>query len=179
MDMNYIMCLLSMFPDGRVWPKVKGSGLYLLCVGMSREFVRINTRVNDALDEIFPPSAVEMLDEWEEVFGLPDTCIAASGVPQTIQARQKALTEKLFDTGGQDIAYYEAYAARYGFDITITETGPYEWAVSSSLYNITVFRAGRNTAGDALRQWENDSLECLFEEIKPAHTLVTYSYEGV
>jgi uncharacterized protein YmfQ (DUF2313 family) len=38
------------------------------------------------------------------------------------------------------------------------------------------FRAGLSAAGERLRTWGNDTLECKLNQLKPAHTIALFAY---
>ena len=52
----------------------------------------------------------------------------------------------------------------------------FSWFVTATEFELTDFKVGLNTVGQPLRQWFNLELECLFNEIKPAHTFVFFNY---
>ena len=97
--------------------------------------------------------------------------------------------------GDQSRQYYIDVAARLGYQITITEFDTFEagdhagdlvngenwryaWRVNAPEVTITEFIAGGSSAGDPLRDWGNEQLECVINRLKPAHTLAQFAYGG-
>ena len=92
--------------------------------------------------------------------------------------------------------YFEAVAAELGYQVTITEFFPFRagaskagdpaagdawafaWQVNAPETTIWEFKAGHSTAGEPLRTWGNEKLECVIERLKPAHTEVLFAYGG-
>ncbi|WP_233131595.1 hypothetical protein [Histophilus somni] len=54
----------------------------------------------------------------------------------------------------------------------------YSWRVRvfSNTQQVILFRAVMNTAGDKLNSYSDSLIETLFEELKPAHTYVSFEY---
>lgn len=154
---------------------------------------RLQARLNDLIAEIFPCELdpPELLPEWEATLGLPDACI---GELASIQERVMAVCAKFRARGGQSAEYYIAIAKALGFDITIEEFAPFRvgmnkagdplygqawahtWRVTVTEFEIVEFRTGQSVTSDPLRSWGNRLLECVLAEIKPAHTVLQFSY---
>jgi uncharacterized protein YmfQ (DUF2313 family) len=153
---------------------------------------RLNTRVNQLLTDAFPRLTHELLPEWEDSLGLPDPCI---GEVSTTQERRAQVLAKLTGTGGQSKAYFIGYAADLGYTITIEEYSPFRmgqhgmgqplgghdwahtWAVVAPATTVTPFTVGLSATGEPLQAWGNASLQCLLEEIAPAHTELLFVYQ--
>ncbi len=67
--------------------------------------------------QTFPSAITYSLPDWENEYGLPDTCLSVSGTSQRIAA----VRSKFGAIGGQSPAYYVCLAASLGYDITIEE----------------------------------------------------------
>ena len=131
------------------------------------------------------------MSQWEKVCGLPDECSALS---ETLAARRGAVLAKLTALGGQTPDYFIELAATLGYQIGIYEFQPCragltragdhcggdDWAhafrVEGPETSVFVFRAGQSQAGDNLRTWGNEKLECTIETHKPAHSTVLFAY---
>ena len=50
------------------------------------------------------------------------------------------------------------------------------WQVNAPEASIVEFDAGRSSAGEPLRSWGNELLECVINRLKPAHTYVLFAY---
>ena len=82
---------LSLLPEGRIWNKLSDSFLFKLCEGMGVEFSRIKERGEDLRVEIQPALTQELLEDWERVFGLPDSCDPEAQSLTVNQRRQRLL----------------------------------------------------------------------------------------
>ena len=125
-----------------------------------------------------PSRSLEMLREWETVWGLPDPC---TGALSTLQERRAALMARIMSVGGQSPGYFIRLAATLGYTITITENvggDPTVWRVNAPTTTVRWFRAGRSRAGEQIRSWGNDLLECGIEAAAPAHLTLLFGYGG-
>lgn len=184
--------LRALLPPGRAFPREPGMELGRLLDAMAQELARVDARGLDLIQEALPSSTNELLPDWERAAGLPDPC---TGQLATRQARRAALVSKLASTGGQSPAYFIEIAAELGFEVTIDEFRPfragwssagdelsngdwrYTWRVNAPDTTVVEFRAGQSSAGEPLRTWGNDLLECRIAQLKPAHTHVLFAYQ--
>ena len=184
--------LKALLPPGQAFPRDPGTTLNDLLDGMSIEFARLDERASVLPQEANPASSLELLSDWERVAGLPDKCSGA--LEETLQGRRNALLAKLTNTGGQSVGYFIELAASLGYTVTIEvfrpfragmsvsgdalTNGPwvYAWLVRAPEASVTEFRAGLSAAGERLRTWGNDTLECKLNQLKPAHTVALFAY---
>jgi uncharacterized protein YmfQ (DUF2313 family) len=188
---DYQNHLAALLPPGPAWPSDDGGDMEELLLGLAQELARIDARVDDLIAEADPRYTQALLSEWERVLALPDVCITAVGA-QSTQERRSALVSKLIQIGGQSAAYYIAVAAALGFSITITEFNPFVWTMPLSLpmcgmdwqfvWQVNAPLVSRrywlctDPASDPMSTWGNGLLECVLNRIKPAHTLILFSY---
>lgn len=184
--------LKALLPPGQAFPRDPGTTLHDLLDGMSIELSRLDGRASVLPQEANPATSLELLPDWERVVGLPDKC---SGViEETLQGRRNALLTKLTSTGGQSPTYFIELAASLGYTVTIEEFRPFRagvsvagdlltngpwvhtWLIRAPEVSITEFRAGLSAAGERLRTWGNDTLECKINQLKPAHTIALFAY---
>jgi len=189
---DYLEQLKTLLPPGQAFPREAGTTLHDLLDGMSIELARVDGRGEALPIEANPASTNELLSDWERVAGLPDKC---SGVlEETLQGRKNALLTKLTSTGGQSAPYFIELAASLGYEVTIEVFRPFRagrsragdlltngpwaftWLIRAPEVSVTEFRAGRSAAGERLRTWGNDTLECKINQLKPAHTLALFAY---
>src|SRR6185369_8699167 len=189
----YRDAILSLLPRGRVWSKEPGSLQYRLADGFAQTFERLDARAQSLLVDLFPAFTVELLPEWEASLGLPDPC---EGADQTIEQRRLQVVTKLTVGGGQSIAYFVTVLDRLGYtNATITEYAPFRIGVSPVglplldddwwfAWNINLpdvrafyFSAGESAVGEALATYSGESVFCVIEALKPAHTIVTYTFD--
>ena len=188
---DYQRQLIDLLPPGPAWSRNPESILGKLLHGQGEELARVHNRALDLIEEADPRTTLELLPDWERVAGLPEPCVDP---PDTLDERRTALVDKLTRLGGQSRQFFIDLAAKFGFVVTITEFKPftagslagdpvnseewqYAWQVNAPDTTITsVFRAGQSFAGDPLRDWGNELLECLINRFKPAHTHVEFVY---
>lgn len=192
---DYLGALQALMPRGRVWPRDLDAAQTGLLLALAQAYERNDARSRVLLIDSFPPTAVELLPEWEATLGLPDSC---GGSPETIQERQARVVVKLQEPGGMSRAYFLNLAAVLGYaDMTIAEFGPtncemacevavmdeqfrFLWKVNIPHQgdNHAVFRAGIRC--DArIDSYAFGVLECQLMRLKPAHTQVIFTYKEV
>lgn len=178
-------------PRGKVWPKDSDAVQTKTLAGLATPFQQHNDRANYLLVDAFPPTAEELLPEWEATLGLPDPC---AGPQPSIAQRQAQVLARFAGVGGQSPGYFISYAAKLGYTVTIKQYKPFrmgqssmgdqlggsEWAfvwdVDAPLNTITRFAMGQSAMGDPLAAWGNQVLECELSTYAPAHTLVRFTY---
>lgn len=185
----YARMLKALLPRGALWNLESDSNLSKSLLAMADELARIDARGDDLIREIDPRTTSELLADFERVYGLPDPC---AGEDQSTAQRIASLVAKITSTGGQTKAYYIGIAAALGFTITIDEFSEYEveddvespvydvawnfaWQVNAPLETIIELTV-EDTVEDPLATFGNDQLECVLEEIKPAHTTIIFAY---
>lgn len=190
-EAQYKEHLMGLLPRGLAWSRLFGSVLSYLMSGIAAELARIDARGDNILREVIPTSTVELIAEWEATCGLPDPCITAA---QTLEERRNAVKGVLTNSGGQSRQFFIDLAAALGYTITITEYRPFRvgfsavgdalsngdwaftWLVTSPAGAVTYFRAGISAVGDPLVKFNDELLECVFNKLKPAHTLALFAY---
>lgn len=190
---QYAEHLDALLPQGLAWPRESDARMRELTRALAEELSRVDLRGDDLLGEVLPSTTVEMLTDWERAAGLPDPCVPSG---QTLQERRNALLTRLSGTGGQSRAFFIALAESLGFTITITEFSPFRtgiscagdplcgedwlfvWRINAPESTIIEFRAGISAVGEPLRKWGNELLECVFNRVKPAHTVLLFGYDG-
>ncbi|EPY01345.1 YmfQ family protein [Magnetospirillum fulvum] len=185
----YLSQLQALLPTGAAWPREPDTVLTNVLLAMADGLARAHNRALDLIEEADPRTTLELLTDWERVCGLPDPC---SGPAATIAERRAQVVARLTATGGQSPAYYVVLAAALGFEITITERRarfhgrrthgtPYGGREMQFIWEVhlppeTVFRRrhGRGYHGEPYASWGAQSLICMLERLKPAHTIIWY-----
>ncbi len=188
---DYQRALWNLMPRGRAWNKEPGSVQSQVLLGLSQAFARLNDRSNNLIADSFPLETYELLPEWEESVGLPDSC---AGLGATVQARRATMLAKFINTGGQSVQAMTDFANLLGFTISITEYAPFRvgqqrtgaplngqdwaftWAINSPTNTLFSFRTGESAVGEPLSSWSNAALICSMEKISPAHTVLQFIY---
>lgn len=161
---------------------------------LSAEGAALDTALSSAdvvANSIAPFYAGALLTDWERVSGLTPAVGAA------YQTRLQAVLAKLAETGGLSIPYFKKLAAGLGYAIDIVEPQPFRagagrvgdtiyapevvwvWQVivtGGSTARAVYFRAGSSVAGERLLDFQDQVIESLFEDLKPAHTFVYFAY---
>lgn len=194
---RYARLIRKLFPSGWAWTRVNDpdSTLHKLLNAMSIEFCRVDERGRQLINEVDPTTTNELLEDWERLLGLPDECDSTS--EQSLQERRRRVIQVLTTRGGQNEQFYKDLAANFGFDVDVisAEDQPpfqagkskagdrltnglwrYAFIIKAPAEFLTYFRAGQSAAGDRLVTVGNNTLKCLMEKYKPAHTIVLFNF---
>lgn len=185
---DFAIALQRLLPLGGVWPREPGTVQSQVIAALTPAFSRLAARDDHLLVDAFPTSAVELLPEWEATLGLPDPC---AGAAPTLEQRQAQVAARIREQGGQSVPYFQAYAARIGAAIEITEFAPsrfgrpfgrafgglawaYAWRVRAS----TIPEPGSGPFAGAYAALGRAVLRCELTRIKPAHTVLQFLFVG-
>lgn len=169
----YVAQLQALLPPGHAFTRAPDAVLTKFLQAWADEFARLDARVDALLIEIDPTKTTEIIDEFEVMAGLPDTCIGALA---TLADRRTAVKGRLTATGGQSRAYFIALAASVGYTITITEPALHTWQINATGVANTA-RVGTARVGDQLRTWGAEKiLECTIARYAPAHAVLIFNY---
>lgn len=141
------------------------------------------------LTEFDPARTSEALADWERNYGLPDQCTPADLV---LAQRTAFLLRKIASTGGQSRAYMVASGLAAGYVITITEfdahsvlsgvddalhdlDAPFMWQANVPLPSGALYSV-ESGVDEPLETGAIYAIECLLNQIKPAHTLLLINY---
>ena len=195
---DYRGLLVDLLPKGPAWNRRPNSWLGKLLSAFAEELQRIHTAAADLLAGARPSGALLHLTDWETELGLPGPC--SPSLPPTDAARLSQIVQKANNSGGCTAAYFEEVAAIFGYNATVSESYPsaypfkagrakagdalsqgpglFQWVVNITIPadSVHVFTAGSGKAGNPLRWWSLEELECFFETLKPAHTRVHFTY---
>ena len=174
-DESQLGTLQALMPHGPAWPIDLGLNLVEFERALSYEFARVQRRVTDLINEIFPDTIYEMLADQERVWGLPDLC----SQPTTISGRRTALQGKMVGFGDPDITNIELailglnYVASVQTPIRTANLFTCDSACDSSLYGSqwlfwwrVVTITGANDA----------ELACVLESLTPDHTVRSMNF---
>ena len=129
------------------------------------------------LDECFSDTSTDLLGEYERVYGIED------GSGESTTTRRAAIQTKQQERGKLDKQYYIDLGATLGYTVSIVEgeslpflvgvTVPPATALPNSVFSPTIVFTWLVTVTGASSA---DDLEALFLRLKPAWTLVEYTY---
>lgn len=186
---QYRQMLGALLPRGPAWDADD-----LLLTGLAPSLAEVHGRGDALMLEIDPRSVTELIDRYETISGLPDSC-APAGV-QTLQQRRQRLDAKLNLAGGINETFYLAQLETLGYTgVTITRYNKsqfnclsdctdslysdewrYYWQVNMPLSTqITPMTAISNST-DSLRTWGDTTAECVLNKLAPSHTYVIFRY---
>jgi uncharacterized protein YmfQ (DUF2313 family) len=186
----YLDQLQALLPPGAAWPREADATLTALLSAWAEELARVDARASDLVEEADPRTTFELLPDWERVAGVPAPCL--EGLDQTVQQRRNALVGQLTALGGASRAYFIGVAAALGFEIAITEFRPhtvnddveaeilgdswaFAWRVNSAEAPV-IELVVTDDVEQPLAAWGNDLLECALGRLKPAHTVLLFTY---
>jgi len=190
---DYLNLLKSLLPTGKAWNIEKNSFFYSILESISDEFTRVESRIQNLLEELNPTKTNEMLLDWEKLLGLPSNC-QGSISDLTYQARKKLVYTYYTMTGGTRPEYYKDLIRNFGFEVEINEiknfrtgisrvgdplaNGDWIHAFEVKTIDAPVFRfsTGLNVVGDPLVTQSNGLIKCIIEENKPAHVVAIYTF---
>lgn len=130
---EFVRHMQALLPPGKAWTRRLDALLTKLLEGWAPELARAQARAACLLSEFNPATAIELLDEHEEINGLPDPC---GTPPSTTEARQAAMAARLLDRAGHNPADYVAVCEAFGHAGATVHRRPYP-----------PFRAGIGRAG--------------------------------
>jgi uncharacterized protein YmfQ (DUF2313 family) len=186
---QYRQMLGTLLPRGTAWDSDD-----LLLTGFAPSLAAVHGRGDALMLETDPRSVTELIDRYENISGLPDSC-APPGV-QTLQQRRQRLDAKLNLAGGINEAFYLAQLEALGYiGVTITRYNKsqfnclsdctdslysddwrYYWQVNMpTATQITEMTAISNST-DSLRMWGDTIAECVLTKLAPSHTYVIFKY---
>lgn len=191
-ETDYLRQLQALLPPGPAWSKEDDAPTSRLLGALAAELARVDGRAWQLIEEADPRTTAELFLDWERVAGLPDACAEAFGGEQTMEQRRNALVGRLTTLGGQSPEYFIGLAAALGYAITITEfrvhtveddvehplydeAWNFAWQINAALNSVTEITVD-STVEDPLAAWGNALLECVIERLKPAQSIVIFSY---
>ncbi|MEN3753815.1 YmfQ family protein [Mangrovibacter sp. SLW1] len=186
---QYRQMLGVLLPRGPAWDPDD-----LLLTGLAPSLFRVHTRGNDLMDEIDPRTVTELIDRYETISGLPDSCTPDG--TQTLSERRQRLDAKLNLAGGINEAFYQAQLEALGYpDATITRYQKSQFTCNSlctdSLFSnewryywqVNIPESAQITAmtcvdtcTSSLRAWGDTVAECVISKLAPSHTYVIFRY---
>lgn len=189
---DYCNAFLRCLPTGPVWPRDPDAMPYQVALALYSCYATSGVAAAALLVDAFPATAVGLLPEWESALGLPDPC---AGEAPTIELRRSQVVARLTDPGGCSIAYFVAYAAALGYDITIDQFRPrrfgdpfgqpmnglawaFAWQVDVPEFTTTSRKFG-DAFGEPFATWGSTVLLCELQRLAPAHTTIIFSFTGV
>lgn len=194
---QFLSILQKFLPEGAAWPRALDSVLAKLLSSFAYLFSLIDLRLRDLLAELNPATADQLLSDWEAFVGACDAC--CTSVAGTVAERRARVVARLNEQGSLSRAYFLQLAADLGYaDTTITECEPltcdmdcdsyvmegdlwrYVWMVNLPHQgNNYTYATADSLCDELIDSYVFGALECVFMRLKPAHTYVIFTYEGL
>ncbi|HHL0201221.1 YmfQ family protein [Raoultella ornithinolytica] len=186
---QYQQMLSALLPRGPAWNLDD-----LVLAGFAPSLASVHGRGDALMKEIDPRSATELMERFETITGLPDSC-APPGT-QTLQQRRQRLDAKLNLPGGINEAFYLGQLEALGYTgVTITRYNKsqftclsdctdslysddwrYYWQVNMPVSTQLTPMTAISNCTDSLRTWGDTVAECVLEKLAPSHTYVIFRY---
>lgn len=187
-EKSYTDRIIKLLPKG-LFAVNEESNIYKLIKVIASECVNINDNVKLLNNESDPLKTDQFLTLWENEYGLPEDCIT------TNVNRKQELIRKYLSFGGNSPAYFEYVAGLVGVTIRVTDENKstmmncedncdsavvaqdmnFVWYVEIFGATKTIMNCEYNCESP-LDSVEGATLECFFNKIKPAHTIIRYIY---
>ncbi|EOU1296213.1 DUF2313 domain-containing protein [Cronobacter sakazakii] len=183
---EYTRLLKRLLPPGPAW-----EGNNPLLEGLAPSLARVHAQSSALMREIDPGAAVQLLDRYEALCGLPDECTIEE--TQTLSQRQRRLAAKINGYGGINEAFYRRQLDALGYrsvsitqyqneaenprpDIATDDDYRYLWQVNiPTLATIDVMTCASSCV-DSLRTWGDTVIECVINKLAPSHTEAVFAY---
>ncbi|WP_406236888.1 putative phage tail protein [Acetobacter orientalis] len=171
---QYAQRLLDLLPEGKAWPRDTDTNLYKLFYSLAGSLRDIDDKALGLIPAAFPSTATLFLDEWLELFGLPDKCTTTASSDDDKRAQ---VVSRLTWTGESTVRFLQRFCETLGYTVEIKEWGG---AVCGAA------RAGKQGCQSSDRFAESaitinilndkspDFLLCELEPIKPYVTLYVF-----
>lgn len=191
---DYREQMRQLLPPGPAWEADFYPNFHRILDALSPEFVRIDDRALDLLNEMFPGTINELLPDWERVMGLPDDCMGPSS---SFGERKQEVYRRFSAIGEQRKAYFISIANRFGYpDASINEWraprwgrsrfgasrfgswgAQFVWELNLGSRIASGARFGFSVWGSRFGSNPNSFIECIIRRYAPAHTVVLFNYD--
>lgn len=186
---QYEQMLGALLPRGPAWDASDP-----LLLGYAPVLSRAHAHGDALMLEIDPRSVTELIDRYEGITGLPDSCTPTG--TQTLQQRRQRLDAKINLAGGINEAFYRAQLDALGYtDATITRYPKSSFTCNSvctdSLYSdewryywrVNIPESVQikpmtciGDCTDSILTWGDTVVECVLSKLAPSHTYVIFLY---
>lgn len=171
LHLNFLKLLLPQDAYDRAAP-VLSSDL----AAEARQLDLVQDAANNLLLEMDPRTTVQLLDDWERVYGLPDAgLMSATTIPQ----RQARLTAKVLQTGGMSKPYFQALLEQAGYTVIIDEPRGFFAGINAGgdrLYNPSAvswyWRVRLRRNGQIISSADRSQVLAWLDSVKAAYSFV-------
>ena len=193
---------MALLPTGPVWPRDPKGTLSRTVRGMVGVHHHAWTRVDDMLEEADPRTTYETIRMWEIDCGLPDPSAIEARRAAVLAKRQMGATTRPMDfirlaaILGYEIEIEEFRPKRTWSNCNDSINTDWKWVGPGMVFpddygrvawahcwlvrvlnNRAIYwKRATSPCTAFIREWTQGDLECIFERIKPAHTLILWEY---
>jgi uncharacterized protein YmfQ (DUF2313 family) len=167
---NFYSILRKLLPPGIFW---HGRNFLNLILGISLVFDRIKSDINKILDECFPLTSTDLIDEWERNLGIDKPS-------DDLDKRRLEVAVRLVATGGNTEEFFISVVHIYDVNVQLMKSNKKKY-----------FVVGKNKAGQKLGEKEFPSFTIIFnfkikkyielinllDKLSPAHVEFIYNFE--
>jgi hypothetical protein len=161
----YTRMMINLLPPGKVWRLIPGaSTLYALLDGLAVSLTRLDRRARDLLVESHPPTAFELLPEYEAELDLDE---AATTAERRARIEARTIARQRY----RPVDFQNALAPLLGqdaVDVVVIETSHAEAVAMGDVREIFRFYIYRDPGEPGT--YYLDSAQELVDQIKPSHT---------
>jgi uncharacterized protein YmfQ (DUF2313 family) len=184
--------LARYLPDNQLWhdKNVDNTVLRKILLGLATQWLDFRNTVNEVYDNYDPTITTSLIEEWEGFVGIPDSCLGNTG---TLEERRTNILLKLSGINATTAKQFETVASVLGFTVTVTNgiaasTFPLTFPIILLSVEVAPFTiivnldASLKPSGFPLTfpiTLTSDApkiLECFFNKLKPANTIVVFRY---
>jgi uncharacterized protein YmfQ (DUF2313 family) len=181
---EYTRLLHQLLPPGPAW-----EGDNPLLEGLAPSLARVQQRADALMTEIDPAKTTELIDRYELLYGLPDSCAPAGF--QTLRQRQQRLDAKANVMGGINERFYREQLDALGYSTATIEqfqnlsgspdpewgdNWRYYWRVNIPADANVSWQTCMSACNSAIRTWGDTVAECVIDKLCPSHTVVVFAY---
>ena len=173
---DYLAAAKALLPRGRALAASVGSVQEAVLAAMADVCAALHAAAIRLIDvECDPHTTDEMLSDFEQAWGLPDTCLPNPG---TDDKRRLILLARIGDKGGLNKQRYIDLAASLGLTVTVDEIGPFVWRMNVPEAVEIATATCADTSDVQLRSWGDAALECAVLMRNRASCVVLFAYQG-
>lgn len=168
------------------------STLRKILIGLASEWLNFRDKINEVSNQYNPKTTTQLIQEWEEFVGIPDSCIP---IASTIEQRRLNVLLKLAGINATTENQFKKVAEILGYNIQVsngvsTSTFPLTLpflliSEASAPYTIVItLPSSLQPSGFpltfpfTLTAQQPAILNCLFDKLKPANTQLFFRYSN-
>ena len=117
---QYTEQMLKLLPPGKAFSKDENSNIYKMFNAFAGQIKQVDDTAEDLIEDWFPSTTTNFLEEWQNSLGLPDRCIGNSG---SLDDQRNQVVARLTFTGENTKSFIEQYCTNLGYKVSVQEWG--------------------------------------------------------